>query len=86
MIDTVTTIASVPAIIALTNLMKALGLGGKWAALAALLLGLTLNIAAYVFAGSGLWEAASQGLILGLAAAGLYDLTTPATAAAREGE
>lgn len=74
MIDPITSIVTVPAIVALTNLIKGLGVGGKWSALVAVLLGVSLAVAAYALAGTGWWDAASGGLLLGLAAAGLYDL------------
>ena len=70
----VVTIASVPAIVALVNMAKGLGLNGKLSALVAVILGVGLNVAAVAAAGSPIFEAASQGLLLGLAAAGLYDL------------
>lgn len=73
--DPITTIATVPAIVALTNLLKSLGIGGKWSALVAVLLGVGLSVASWALAGTGWWEQASSGLLLGLAAAGLYDLT-----------
>ena len=73
--DAIMTIASVPAIVALVNLAKSLGLNGKLSALVAVVLGVCLNVATVAAAGSPIFEAASQGLLLGLAAAGLYDLT-----------
>lgn len=73
--DAIMTIASVPAIVALVNLAKSLGLNGKLSALVAVVLGVALNVATVAAAESPIFEAASQGLLLGLAAAGLYDLT-----------
>lgn len=67
-------ILTVPGILALTNLLKDLGLGGKWSALAAVVLGVGLSVAHFYLADYGAWQAAEGGLILGLAAAGLYDL------------
>ncbi|WP_297742064.1 hypothetical protein [uncultured Tessaracoccus sp.] len=78
MIDPITSIVTVPAVVALTNLAKGLGVGGKWSALVAVLLGVTLAVAAHSLAGTGWFDAASTGLLLGLAAAGLYDLTPDA--------
>ena len=75
MIDPITSIVTVPAIVALVNLVKGLGVGGKWSALVAVLLGVALSVASWALAGTGWWDAASGGLLLGLAAAGLYDLT-----------
>ena len=76
--DTITLIATVPAILALVNLAKDLGLGSSRAMLLAVLLGVALNVADYYLATSGGYQAAVQGLILGLSAAGLYDVTKAA--------
>ena len=73
--DAVTTIATVPAIVALVNLVKGLGLSGKWSALVAVLLGVAVNVAISLWGSAAWFEAAATGLILGLGAAGLYDLT-----------
>ena len=78
MVDPVTTVVTVPAIVALTNLTKGLGVGGKWSALVAVLLGVGLAVASHALAGTGWFDAASTGLLLGLAAAGLYDLAPDA--------
>lgn len=71
------TIASIPAILALTNLAKSLGLSGKISALLAVILGIALAVAQYELAGYGWYQAAAQGMILGLSAAGLYDVSKP---------
>ena len=73
--ETALTLASVPAILALVNLLKSIGLAGKWSAAAAVALAVVLNLAAYLLADSGAWQAISSGILLGLAAAGLYDIT-----------
>jgi len=72
--ETITILATIPAILALTNLAKSLGLAGRWSALLAVLLGVGLNVADWALAGQGWYAAAADGLILGLSAAGLYDL------------
>lgn len=74
MSTTIVSLASIPAILALVNLGKALGVKGKWAALLAVLLGVGLAIAQYALGGFGWYQAAVQGIILGLSAAGLYDM------------
>ena len=73
--DFITTLATVPAIVALTNLGKRLGLPSRAALLLAVLLGVGLSLAQWAWAGAGWYDAAANGLILGLGAAGLYDLT-----------
>lgn len=79
------TIASIPAILALTNLAKSLGLSGKVSALLAVVLGIALAVGQYELAGFGWYQAAAQGLILGLSAAGLYDVSKPRAEDSYEG-
>lgn len=78
MSTTIVSLASIPAVLALVNLGKSLGVKGKWAALLAVLLGVGLAIAQYGLGGFGWYQAAVQGIILGLSAAGLYDMKTAA--------
>lgn len=75
--EAITTIASVPAILALVNLAKDLGLPSKLSPLVAVVVGVGLLIANTYLADSAGYQAAIQGLILGLGAAGLYDITRP---------
>jgi len=76
--DTLTTILSVPAVVAIVELLKSFGVAGKWALLAALVVAVALNVAAYLWATSGLFDAVTAGLLLGLSAAGLYDVAKTA--------
>lgn len=71
--DTLTTILSVPAVVAIVELLKGFGVTGKWALLAAVIVAVALNVAAYLWATSGIFAAVVAGLLLGLSAAGLYD-------------
>ena len=80
--DTLTTILSVPAVVAIVELCKSFGVKGKWALLAAVIVAVALNLAAYVWATSGAFAAIVAGLLLGLSAAGLYDVAK--TAAPKE--
>lgn len=73
--DPVATILSVPAIIALVNLLKGVGSLGRWAAVAAVAVGILLTVSAYFWGDAGWYIASARGALLGLAAAGLYDLT-----------
>jgi hypothetical protein len=73
---TVIFVLSVPAILAIVNLLKGVGLSGKWSALAAVLIAIALNVANFYLAASGAYQAAMQGAVLGLSAAGLYDATS----------
>lgn len=84
MIDLVTGVATVPAIVALVNLAKGLGLPARLALLLAVVLGVALNLAGWAWADHSWFSYANSGLLLGLAAAGLYDLTPPAPRPAEE--
>lgn len=74
--EAITTLATLPAILALVNLLKKLGLSGKLALLAAVGLGVGITVANYYLAMYGGYQAAVEGLLLGLGAAGVYDITT----------
>lgn len=80
--DTVTTILSVPAVLAIVEFLKSFGVSGKWSLAAAVVVAVALNVADYLWSSSGLYGAVVSGLLLGLAAAGLYD--TARTAASKE--
>ena len=67
--------ATVPAILALVNFAKGLGLSSKLAMLLAVILGGGLSYADYAFGTTGVYNAIVQGILLGLGAAGLYDIS-----------
>lgn len=76
---TIVTLATVPAILALVNLAKNLGLSGKWSALVAFVLGIVISFGDYFFtaatqSSAGAYAAVVGGAILGLSASGLYDV------------
>lgn len=78
---TIVTLATVPAILALVNLAKGLGLSGKWSALVAFVLGIAISLGDYFFTvaeqtSAGAYSAAVAGAILGLSASGLYDVAS----------
>lgn len=73
--DTLTVIVSVPAILAIVNFAKSVGISGRFSIALAVGLGVVLNVANYYLGANGGYQAAVQGLILGLSAAGLYDVT-----------
>ena len=77
--DTLSTILSVPAVLAITQLAKAFGVAGKWALACALVVAVALNVAVYLWSASGLFAAIVGGLLLGLSAAGLYDAAKTAS-------
>lgn len=72
--ELLTGVATVPAIVALVNLAKQLGLPVRLALVLAVVLGVGLSLADGLLAGVAWYGYASSGLLLGLAAAGLYDL------------
>ena len=73
--DYITLLVSVPAILALVNLLKSLGLPAKLAPVASIIIGVGLNLAVFFLSEYGWFAAAAQGLILALGASGLYDVT-----------
>ena len=84
--DTVTTLATIPAVLALTNVFKAFGIEGKWATLTAIILGVGV-VAGGTYVDPGVWQTVTEGLILGLGAAGVYDVaSTSAPADVRSGD
>jgi hypothetical protein len=72
--DSVNLILSVPAIVAIVTLGKSFGIAGKWALLAAVVVGIALSVADYYLGANGAWQAGVQGALIGLSAAGLYDV------------
>ena len=75
--DAVTTLVTVPAVLAIVNLLKdTFNINGKYSALLAVIIGVGLNIANYALGDAGWYQAAAQGLILALGASGLYDMST----------
>lgn len=77
----IVTLATIPAILGLVNLAKQFGIVGRWSALLAVLLGITIAVAEYLtgadvlVTAGGIYGAVATGAILGLSAAGLYDAT-----------
>ena len=83
--DALTTLATVPAVLALVNLLKdTFNINGKYSAIIAVIIGVGLNIANYALGDAGWYQAACQGLILGLGGSGLYDITNTASAPSDE--
>ena len=83
--DAITTLATVPAVIALVNLIKnTFNINGRYSAIIAVILGIGLNMASYALGDMGWYQAAAQGLILGLGSSGLYDITNTASAPSDE--
>jgi len=68
-------VSLLPAILGLVNFVKEFGLSGKWLTLAAMAIGI-LSAVAYALVPPGVFQIAFDGIVLGLAAAGLYDITS----------
>jgi len=76
--ELITTLATIPAVIALVTLFKDLGLTAKYSPLVAVLLGVALTLfdgVAYatMIDMQSIFQLISTGVLLGLSAAGLYD-------------
>ena len=74
--ETILTLLTAPAILALVNLLKSIGLSGKFSALAAVLIGVGIALLE-TYAPADLVQTLAAGLITGLGAAGLYDVAAP---------
>lgn len=78
--DEVITLLTAPAILALVNLFKALGMSSKLAPAAAVLIGLSLAL--FEFYGSpDFVQTIERGLIVALSAAGLWDISSTSSRA-----
>ena len=73
--DTITTLATPLAVIALVTIAKDLGLPSRLGSILALVLGISIHAAA-TYLDPGLWTVISQGVILGLGGSGIYDVST----------
>ena len=72
-LNTVLLLALMPAVLGLVNFFKSLGLEGKALTVASMVIGIVAAVAAMLLP-PGIFSVAYNGLILGLAACGLYDL------------
>lgn len=71
---TIGMLASIPAILAIVNLCKSYGLKGNWSAVLAVVLGVAINLANFFLGADPAYQVAVSGLLMGLAAAGFYDV------------
>lgn len=78
-VNTALLVALMPAVVGLVNFVKQFGLSGKWLTVASMVIGIVLALAAQLLP-TGAFQIAYNGLILGLAASGLYDLAAMVTA------
>lgn len=70
-----TTLLTPAAIIALVTIGRDLGLPSRFAPVCAVVVGVGLAVADQTLGGHAAYQAASSGLLLGLAAAGVYDVS-----------
>jgi hypothetical protein len=78
-INTALLVALMPAILGLVNFVKALGVTGKALTIVSMVIGVGLAIAAQLLP-PGIFQVVFNGLVIGLAASGLYDLAAMVTA------
>lgn len=75
----ITSVATVAVVIALVNVAKEFGVSGKWATLVSVVLGVVLGVVEYAFTNTftseGFYQSFATGLLIGLTAAGVYDVS-----------
>ena len=76
--DPITTILTPAAILALVTITKDLGIPSKLAPVVAVVLGVALAVAEQSLGHLPAWQAGANGLLLGLAASGVYDVSKAA--------
>lgn len=69
----VVTLVTVPAILGLVTVARDLGMPAKLAPVTAAIVGTGLGVAEQMLGGSPVFQAGAGGLLVGLAATGLYD-------------
>lgn len=74
--EIVAMVASLPGVVALVNLLKQFGVTGKWSLVAAIIIGVGLNVANGYLGDVAVYQDAMSGLLIGLGAAGVYDLSS----------
>jgi hypothetical protein len=77
-INTALLIALLPAILGLVNFCKELGLQGRGLTVASMLIGVALALAAQLLP-VGIFQTIFNGIVIGLAACGLFDLASMVT-------
>lgn len=78
--STLALLATPAAILALVNLAKRFGVSGAWSALLAVILGVALSVSDLAFGGNAFYVAGANGLLMGLGAAGIYDVVATVAA------
>lgn len=74
-LDPITTIISVPAIVAIVNLIKKVTPRlSTWAALVSVLVAVAISMSAWAWGNESWFHALVAAILVGLSAAGLYDL------------
>ncbi len=77
-VNTALLIALLPAILGLVNFVKALGAEGKLLTIISMVIGIVMALLAQLLP-AGVFQIIFNGLVIGLAASGLYDLANMVT-------
>ena len=76
MFDSLVAVATVPTVVALVNVCKRAGLPAHFCPAVAVGFGLVCQLLSWLAAGGSLWVAVVAGVLLGLSASGVYDITS----------
>lgn len=75
MVESLAAVATVPTVLALVNVCKRAGLPGHFAPAVAIGFGLVCQLLLWLAAGGSFWVAVVLGVLLGLSASGVHDIT-----------
>lgn len=78
-VDTAVLLALLPAILGLVNFVKSLGVEGKPLTIVSMVVGVVFYLC-YALLPAGTFQIVLNGIVIGLAASGLYDLANMVTA------
>lgn len=76
MFDSLVAVATVPTVVALVNVCKRAGLPVHFCPAVAVGFGLVCQLLLWLAAGGNFWVAVVAGVLLGLSASGVYDMTS----------
>lgn len=76
MFDSLMAVATVPTVVALVNVCKRAGLPAHFCPAVAVGFGLVCQMLLWLVAGGSFWVTVVAGVLLGLSASGVYDMTS----------